>query len=132
MKKSKYLAPLVLLTCLVSGLLVVNVNAGGGLSGGATEFTQLANNAELITQVGQLAESLQHEIQMIMDMIQNTLGLPQRLIGQVTGAIQNVMNVYNKVQGILGKLSNIDEDFYNTFYSAIKSGNVGGASAWVK
>ena len=118
--------------CIITGLIVGGVNAGGGLSGGATEMTQIANNAELITQVGQLAESLQHEIQMIMDMIQNTLALPQKLIGQVTGAIKSVMNVYNKVQGILGKLSNIDEEFRNKFFSAIKSGNVGGASAWVK
>jgi P-type conjugative transfer protein TrbJ len=118
--------------CIISGLIVGGVNAGGGLSGGATEITQLANNAELITQVGQLAESLQHEIQMIMDMIQNTLALPQKLIGQVTGAIKNVMNIYNKVQGILGKLSNIDEEFRNKFFSTLKSGNASGASAWVK
>jgi P-type conjugative transfer protein TrbJ len=123
---------LLLAFCIISGLLVGGVKAGGGLSGGATEITQIANNAELITQVAQLAESLQHEIQMIMDMIQNTLALPQKLIGQVTGAIQKVMGVYNKVQGILGKLSNIDEEFRNKFFSAIKSGNVSGASAWVK
>jgi hypothetical protein len=40
---------LLLVLCLVSGLLVGGVNAGGGMTGGATEFTQLANNAELIT-----------------------------------------------------------------------------------
>jgi P-type conjugative transfer protein TrbJ len=123
---------LLLVICLVSGLFVKNVNAGGGMTGGATEFTQLANNAQLATQVGQLAQSLQHEIQMIMDMIQNTLALPQRLIGQVTGAIQNVINVYNRVQGILGKLSNIDDEFRNKFYSAINSGSGTAASAWVK
>jgi P-type conjugative transfer protein TrbJ len=110
-------------------LLAGNAHAGGGR---ATEMTQLANHAELITQVTQLAESLQHEITMIMDMFQNTLALPQRLIGQVTGAIRNVMNVYNRVQGILGRLSNIDDEFRNKFFSALKSGNAGGASAWVK
>ena len=122
---------LLLAFCIITGLIVGGVNAGG-LGGGATEVTQVANHAELITQVAQLAESLQHEITMIMDMVQNTLALPQKLIGQVTGAIKNVMSVYNKVQGILGKLSNIDEEFRNKFFSAIKSGNVGGASAWVK
>jgi P-type conjugative transfer protein TrbJ len=102
------------------------------MTGGATEFTQLANNAQLATQVGQLAQSLQHEIQMIMDMIQNTLALPQRLTGQVTGAIQNVINAYNRVQGILGKLSNIDDEFRDKFYSAINSGSGSAASMWVK
>jgi P-type conjugative transfer protein TrbJ len=123
---------LLLAFCLISGLLVSGVNAGGGLSGGATEVTQLANHAELLTQVAQLAESLQHEITMIMDMVQNTLALPQRLFGQVTGMIKNVMNAYNKVQGILNRLSNIDDEFRNKFFSAIKSGNTGEASMWVK
>jgi P-type conjugative transfer protein TrbJ len=146
MKKIKYLAALAVLTCFISGLLVKNVNAGGGLTGGATEFTQIANNAELAAQVAQMEKSLMHEIQMLMDnitmitnqitmitdMVQNTLALPQRLIGKVTGAIQNIMNVYNRVQGILARLSNIDEEFYDRFYSALKSGQVGAASAWVR
>jgi P-type conjugative transfer protein TrbJ len=123
---------LLLVSCLVSGLLAGSVDAGGGMTGGATEFTQLANNAQLATQVGQLAQSLQHEIQMITDMIQNTLALPQRLSGQVTGAIQNVMNTYNRVQGILGRLSNLDEEFRGRFYSAINSGSGSAASMWVK
>jgi P-type conjugative transfer protein TrbJ len=128
MKRLKFLIAL----CLISGLCVGSVNAGGGITGGATEFTQLANNAELATQVAQFAESLQHEIQMIMDMVQNTLALPQRFAGQITGAIQNVMNTYNRVQGILGKLSNLDEEFQNKFYSAIRSGSGSQASMWVK
>jgi P-type conjugative transfer protein TrbJ len=123
---------LLLALCLISGLLVGSVDAGGGLTGGATEMTQLLNNSELATQVGQLATSLQHEIQMIMDMVQNTLALPQRFVGQVRGAIQNVMNAYNRMQGILGKLSNLDDEFRNKFYSALNSGSGAAASAWVK
>jgi P-type conjugative transfer protein TrbJ len=42
------------------------------------------------------------------------------------------MNTYNKVQGILGKLSNLDDEFRNKFYSALRSGNAGAASSWVK
>jgi P-type conjugative transfer protein TrbJ len=121
-----------LVFCLVSGLFVGSVNAGGGLTGGATEFTQLANNSELAAQVGQLAQSLQHEIQMIMDMVQNTLALPQRFIGQIRGMIQGVMNAYNRMQGILGKLSNLDDEFRQKFYSALNSGSGAAASAWVK
>jgi P-type conjugative transfer protein TrbJ len=132
MKKYRYLTVLTILTALVSGLLTGSVNAGGGLTGGATEFTQLSNHAELVTQVSQLAESLQHEIQMIMDMVQNTMGLPQRLTGRITGAIQNVMYTYNRMQGILGKLSNIDDEFRGRFYSALESGSGSEASVWVK
>ena len=121
---------------LVSGLLVGSVIAGGGgMTGGATEVTQLANNAELAAQVAQIKESLGHEIQMLLDditmienqitmitdMITNTAALPGQLVGMVTGAIKKVMGAYNQVQGILGKLSNIDEEFYNTFYSAMQA-----------
>jgi P-type conjugative transfer protein TrbJ len=146
MKKIKYLSALVILTCVISGLFVGSVNAGGGITGGATEFTQIANHVELAAQVAQLEKSLMNEIQMLLDnitmitnqitmitdMVHNTLSLPQRLIGRITGAIQNVMNAYNRVQGILGKLSNIDEQFYERFYSAVRSGNAGAASAWVR
>jgi P-type conjugative transfer protein TrbJ len=123
---------LLFVLCLVSGFLVKDVNAGGGMAGGAREITQLSNHAELVTQVSQLAESLQHEITMIMDMVQNTLALPQRFAGQVTGAIQNVMSAYNRVQGVLGRLSNLDDEFRSRFYSALKSGNGSEASMWVK
>jgi P-type conjugative transfer protein TrbJ len=73
-----------------------------------------------------------NQITMIQDMVQNTMALPQRLFGQVTGAVQGVMNVYNRVEGILGKLSNLDEEFSGKFYSASKSGNIGETSAWVR
>jgi P-type conjugative transfer protein TrbJ len=111
-------------------LLIGTANAGGGLGGGATEFTQIANNAELITQVSQLAEQINQQIQMVQDMIHNTLNLPKKLLGNVTGMINTAMNAYNRVQGILNRLSNIDEEFYNKFYSAVS--DLSNPSGWVK
>jgi multisubunit Na+/H+ antiporter MnhB subunit len=40
---------LILTVFYISALWIGTAKAGGGLSGGATEFTQIANNAELIT-----------------------------------------------------------------------------------
>ena len=126
----------VLAFSVLTGLMVGSVVAGGGLTGGATEMTQLANNAELATQVSQLTEQInnqiemiQNQIQMVQDMINNTLALPRQLIGNITGVINNVMGTYNQVQGILGRLSNLDEEFYNLFYSALQGG--GGAGGGV-
>ena len=115
----------------ISGLLVGGTLAGGGggLTGGATEMTQMLNNAELITQVGQLTEQINNQITMIMDMIENTMALPNKLIGDVTGKIKSVMDAYNKVQGVLGRLSNIDEEFYNKFYSSLNGGT---AQDWIE
>jgi len=121
---------LVLAVFYISALWVGTAKAGGGLSGGATEFTQIANNAELITQVSQLAEQINQQIQMVRDMIHNTLNLPRKLMGNVTGMIGTVMNAYNQVQGILNRLSNIDEEFYNTFYSTVS--DLSNPAGWVK
>jgi P-type conjugative transfer protein TrbJ len=44
--------------------------------------------------------------------------------------IGNVMNAYNKIQGVLNRLSNIDEEFYNRFYSTVS--DLTNPSGWVK
>ena len=111
-------------------LLTGTARAGGGLGGGATEFTQIANNSELLTQVSQLAEQINQQIQMVQDMIHNTLNLPKKLLGNVGGMINTVMNAYNRVQGILNRLSNIDEEFYNKFYSTVS--DLSNPSGWIK
>ena len=80
----------VLAFSVITGLLVGGVIAGGGMSGGALESTQLMNHAELITQVSQLAEQINNQIQMIQDMITNTLALPKRLIGSVMGTVNKL------------------------------------------
>jgi P-type conjugative transfer protein TrbJ len=111
-------------------LLTGTARAGGGLTGGATEFTQIANNSELLTQVSQLAEQIEQQIQMAQDMIHNTLNLPGKLMGNVTGMFNTVMNAYNRAQGILNRLSNLDEEFYNKFYSSVS--DLTNPSSWVK
>jgi P-type conjugative transfer protein TrbJ len=136
----------VIVACGVWVLFVMNYPAsgGGGLTGGATEFTQIANNAELAMQVSQMSESLAHEIEQIMnqvkqitnqitmitDMVHNTTALPSKLIGQVTGAVSKVVGVYNRTNGLLANLSNLDDDFYSKFYSAQNKLENGGA--WKK
>ena len=122
----------VLAFSVITGLLVGGVIAGGGMSGGALESTQLMNHAELITQVSQLAEQINNQIQMIQDMITNTLTLPKRLIGSVMGTVNKVMGAYNQIQGVLGRLSNLDEEFYNLFYSSLQEGLAGADSEWLK
>jgi P-type conjugative transfer protein TrbJ len=94
--------------------------AGGGMTGGATEFTQIANNAELIEQVAQLAEQIQNQITMIQDMIANTLTIPDQLFRN----IKSIVGVYSKVKGIIDKtkglaysVANMDEELKRRFKS---------------
>jgi P-type conjugative transfer protein TrbJ len=94
--------------------------AGGGMTGGATEFTQIANNAELIEQVAQLAEQIQNQITMIQDMITNTLTIPDQLFRN----IKSIVGVYSKVKGIIDKtkglaysIASVDEELKRRFKS---------------
>lgn len=71
--------------------------AGGGLTGGATEYTQMLNNGELIslvgksaeqvnnqiTQITQLAEQIQNQLKIYTNMLQNTAQLPSHIWGQI-------------------------------------------------
>jgi P-type conjugative transfer protein TrbJ len=107
---------LAVLTCPLSGPAF----AGGGMTGGSTEMTQLANNAELVEQVAQLAEQINNQITMIQDMIYNTLTIPDQLFRNV----KNIIGVYSKVKGIIDKtqglaynLANLDDELKRRFKS---------------
>lgn len=101
----------VLESCLIVLLLSSCAFAGGGgLGGGALESTQMMNNAELATQVGQLAEQISNQIRMIEDLIYNTLTIPDQLFGDVRQIYSGVKNVLNNTKGIAYTLSNFDEE----------------------
>jgi P-type conjugative transfer protein TrbJ len=69
----------------------------GSATGAATEWTQLANNAQLVdllkssglqvdnqlTQISQLAEQIQNQLNIYENMLQNTAQLPDHIWGQV-------------------------------------------------
>lgn len=143
LKQMRLVSVMVILSILFA--YVTPARAGGGLTGGATEFTQMMNNSELMMQVRQLNESLNNEITqianqitqitnqitMIQDMVFNTLNAPMQLIGTITGAVQRVMGLYNQAQGLLNRLSNIDQEFYNKFYSRLGAA-MAGSTGWTE
>ena len=109
-----------LVLCILAHSLSGSAFAGGGLTGGATEMTQMMNNAELIKQVTQLAQQIQNQITMIQDMIYNTLTIPDQLFRNV----KEIFGVYSKIKGIIDKtkglaynLSNLDEELKRRFKS---------------
>ncbi|MDR2175112.1 MAG: P-type conjugative transfer protein TrbJ [Synergistaceae bacterium] len=105
--------------------------AGGGLSGGSTEVTQLANNAELVAvaqngvqQVQNQIRQITHEIEMItnqvtmiQDMVRNTLSLPNQLFGDIMGSVDEVKNVLARTQGVAHSLGDIDGLFKSRFWT---------------
>lgn len=108
----------------------LQANAGSA-TGGATEWTQLANNAELIkllessgvqvenqlTQIGQLAEQIQNQLKMYENMLQNTAQLPDHIWGEVMGDLEQLRDVVSQGQGIAFSMGNADDVLQQRFKS---------------
>jgi len=58
---------------------------GGGLTGGATEITQLMNNAELVMQVSESMQTTINTLQTAHSTMQMLRALPQHLVSQISG-----------------------------------------------
>lgn len=116
----------------------------GGVTGQATEWTQIANNTELIslvgksaeqvnnqiTQISQLAEQIQNQINIYNNMLQNTAQLPNHVWGQVESDLKNLQNVVEQGQGVAFSMGNIDDVLKQRFqsFSEMKSNLPDGAS----
>ncbi|BCH62413.1 conjugal transfer protein TrbJ (plasmid) [Agrobacterium vitis] len=116
----------------------------GGVTGQATEWTQLANNTELIslvgksaeqvnnqiTQISQLAEQIQNQINIYNNMLQNTAQLPNHIWGQVENDLKKLQNVVAQGQGIAFSMGNIDDVLKQRFqsFAEMKSNLPDGAS----
>jgi len=116
----------------------------GGVTGQATEWTQLANNTELIslvgksaeqvnnqiTQISQLAEQIQNQLNIYKNMLQNTAQLPNHIWGQVESDLKNLQNVVNQGQGVAFSMGNVDDVLKQRFqsFADMKSNLPDGAS----
>ncbi|THK35157.1 P-type conjugative transfer protein TrbJ [Ensifer sp. MPMI2T] len=108
----------------------VSVHAGG-VTGQATEWTQLANNAELIslvgksaeqvnnqiTQINQLAQQIQNQLNIYQNMLQNTAQLPSHVWGQVESDLHQLQSIVAQGQGIAFSMGNIDDVMSQRFQS---------------
>jgi P-type conjugative transfer protein TrbJ len=118
--------------------IIVSVSAGlpaavhaGGVTGQATEWTQLANNAELVGLVGksaeqvnnqikqitQLAEQIQNQINIYKNMLQNTAQLPNHIWGQVENDLNKLRSIAAHGQGVAFSMGNIDDVLKQRFQS---------------
>lgn len=103
----------------------------GSATGAATEWTQLANNAQLIdlmkssgiqvdnqiTQIGQLAEQIQNQLKIYENMLQNTVQLPGHIWGQVEGDLNRLRDIVEQGQSISFSMANADDVLKQRFQS---------------
>lgn len=93
--------------CLIFLCFTVPSYAGGGMGGGATEMTQLANNSELGSILGQEIEQISNQVKMITnqlnqynEMIKQGLKLPTSFINDVTGQLQSLQSAVQQTTGL--------------------------------
>jgi len=103
----------------------------GAATGNATEFTQLANNAQLIdlmkssgiqvdnqiTQISQLAEQIENQLKIYQNMLQNTAQLPEHIWGQVEGDLTQLSGIVKQGQGIAFSMGTGDDLLQQRFKS---------------
>ncbi|MBV7521414.1 P-type conjugative transfer protein TrbJ [Ensifer sp. ENS12] len=110
----------------------------GGATGAATEWTQLANNAELINlleksgvqienqvkQIGQLAEQIQNQLKIYDNMLQNTARLPHHAWGKIEADLRRLQQVVDGGRGISFSMGNADDVLRQRFasYADFKTG----------
>jgi P-type conjugative transfer protein TrbJ len=100
-------------------------------TGAATEWTQLANNVQLVdlmkssgiqvdnqlTQISQLAEQIQNQLKMYENMLQNTAQLPKNVWGEVQGDLDQLRDIVGQGQAISFKMGSADSTLQQRFES---------------
>ncbi|MDO3445438.1 P-type conjugative transfer protein TrbJ [Agrobacterium sp. V1] len=115
--------------------LIVSTPSGalhaGSATGAATEWTQLANNAQLVdllkssglqvdnqlTQITQLAEQIENQLRIYENMVQNTAQLPQHIWGQVESDLNRLRNIVDQGRSISFAMGNADDILQQRFAS---------------
>ncbi len=122
---------LVFFSAAVLAFVSVSSANAGTATGAATEWTQLLNNGELvslvgqsgeqiqnqITQITQLAEQIQNQLNIYKNMLQNTAQLPNHVWGEVEGDLNQLTNVVKQAQGISFSMGNADDVLKQRFKS---------------
>lgn len=117
-------------SAMISATHPTQAGGGGGGFFGATEFTQILNNAELIAIGGQNAQQIAHQvtqisnqvqqianqIQIYQNMLQNTLKLPEQIWGQAEQDLLALQSIVQQGQGIAFSMGKC-----KPYKSAIKS-----------
>ncbi|MCZ8158711.1 MAG: P-type conjugative transfer protein TrbJ [Rhizobiaceae bacterium] len=117
-------------------LAVAPCTFAGAAAGPATEWTQLANNAELVglldasgveidnqlTQITQLSQQIQNQLQMYQTMLQNTARLPSAVWGAVEADLLRLKEIAGQGEGIAFAMANTDQVLAQRFptYAQLK------------
>ncbi|MFQ6242491.1 P-type conjugative transfer protein TrbJ [Sinorhizobium meliloti] len=129
---------------LLAGLAAFVVATGdakpaeaGTATGAATEWTQVLNNGELValvgksgeqiqnqlTQISQLAQQIETQLNIYQNLLQNTATLPSHMWGQVESDLNQLRSIVDQGQSISFSMGNADDILQQRFqsYSNLKT-----------
>jgi len=87
----------------------------GVLAGIATEWTQIANNLQLISGYIRQGEELRQKILMVLDMAKNTAELPFQVFGPIMADISSLAGIVQSGRALAYSMANLDAEFRNRF-----------------
>jgi P-type conjugative transfer protein TrbJ len=92
-------------------LLQVNAVKAGVIAGLATEWTQIANNIQLINSNIQLVEQLAEQVKMYEDMLKHTAKLPVQVFGTIDQDIGELAGIVQTGRALAYSMGNLDGEF---------------------
>lgn len=75
------------LTITLALVLAAPAHAGGGMTGGATEWTQIMNNMELVQQVGEAVNTTSNTLMTAQSTMQMLRQLPESVVNEAMGGL---------------------------------------------
>jgi P-type conjugative transfer protein TrbJ len=104
----------------VLALLAAGEPARAGAIVGATEFTQIANNVELMMQYSTQIQQYSTQLQQYQAQLQNLVQNPTSMLGgETTQLINGIGGIMQAGKSIGGTLTQIDGNFAQTFKSPL-------------
>ncbi len=95
----------------------------GVLGGFATEWTQIANNVQLISSYIRQGEELRQKILMVADMAKQATELPTQVFGPIMADISTLHSVVQNGRALAYSMANLDAEFRNRFTGYGYAGN---------
>lgn len=87
----------------------------GVLGGFATEWTQLANNLQLVNSYIRQGEQLRQEILMVLDMAKHTAQVPFQTFGPIMSDIAALHSIVQNGRALAYSMANLDSEFRTRF-----------------
>ncbi len=103
------------LLMLAGAFALPGLSRAGVVGGIATEWTQLANNLQLVNKYIRQGEELRQKILMVADMARNTANLPFQVFGPVMADIGRLAGVVQNGRALAYSMANLDAEFRNRF-----------------